>query len=103
MERELWPRLYRLVQSVGATVRQKDVTSQPAIIVAVLLWAAVHDRPASWAGRPGNWSTTTLRPAQLPVASTMSRRLRSLGVAAVLRGLEDRLRQAGGPGLVHAI
>ena len=103
MERELWPRLYRLIQDVGAAVRQKDVTYQPALIVTVLLWAAAHDRSVSWACRPRNWSSTTLRPAQLPSASTMSRRLRSQAVAAVLRALEGRLREAEPPGLIHAI
>jgi Transposase DDE domain len=103
MERELWPRLYRLLQEAGATVRQKDVTYQPALIVTVLLWAALHDRPVNWACQPQNWSSTTLRPVQLPSASTMSRRLRSLAVAAVLRALEDRLREAEPPGLIHAI
>ena len=49
MERELWPPLYRLLQEVAATVRQKDVTYQPSIVVAVLLWAALHDRPIKWA------------------------------------------------------
>jgi hypothetical protein len=103
MERELWPRLYRLIQAVGATVRQKDVTYQPAMIVMAFLWAALHDRPTGWACRPRNWSSTALRPARLPSASTMSRRLRSQAVAAVLRALEDRLREAERPGLIHAI
>ena len=49
MERELWPRLYHLVMEVGQTLRLTDVTYQPHIIVLVFLWAALHDRPVSWA------------------------------------------------------
>ena len=103
MERELWPPLYRLLHQVAATVRQKNVHFQPGTIVAVLLWAALHDRPIAWACQPRHWSTTTLRPPELPSPSTMSRRAGSLAVAAVLRGLEDRLREAGTPDLVQVI
>src|SRR3954452_12488453 len=78
MERELWPRLYRLAQEAAAAVRQKGVSYQPGLIVTVLLWAAIHDRPIAWACRPAHWSTTSLRPARLPSPSTMSRRARSL-------------------------
>jgi hypothetical protein len=95
--------LYHLVRSVGADVRQKSVTYQPHLIVLVLLWAALHDRPISWACDQANWATTTLRPAGIPSGATMSKRLRSQAVAAVLRAVEDRLRRAAPPGLVHAI
>ena len=37
MERELWPLLYRLLQSVAKDFHQKNVTYQPWILVAVLL------------------------------------------------------------------
>ena len=102
MERELWPPLYRLVQEVSATVRQKDVTYQPGIIVAVLLWAALHDRPMEWACEVKNWNTR-LRPCRLPSASTMSRRLGDISVAVILRAIEDRLREARPPDLVQII
>ena len=103
MERELWPPLYRLLQEVAAAVRQKDVTFQPGIVVAVLLWAALHDRPMSWACDERNWDTQ-LRPFRLPSPSTMSRRLDDIAVGAVLRAMEDRLREAAGPpGLVEVI
>jgi hypothetical protein len=103
MKRELWPRLYHLVHSAGTDVRQKSVTYQPHIIALVLLWAALHDRPMSWACREANWATTALRPAGIPSEATMSKRLGSQAVAAVLRTVEDRLRGAVPPGLVHAI
>jgi hypothetical protein len=95
--------LYRLIQSVDATIRQKGVTSQPALIVTVLFWAAIHDRTMNWACQERNWSTTTLRPARIPSPSTMSRRLGSIGVAAVLKALEVRPREVGMPALVLSI
>src|SRR5262245_47344765 len=98
MERELWPPLYRLVSEVAAAVRQKGVTYQPGVVVAVLLWAALHDRPVAWACDGRHWDTP-LRPVSLPSPATMSRRLDDVAVAVVLRGTEDRLRGSRGPDL----
>jgi hypothetical protein len=100
MERELWPPLYHLLMAVATDVRQKYVQHQPWVLVAVLLWAALHDRPVSWATQRRHWSTTTLRPGRLPSAATLSRRVDSVGVALVWRALEQRLRASGIPALV---
>jgi hypothetical protein len=93
MERELWPLLYRLLQRVAKTIHQKNVTYQPWVVVAVVLWAALHDRPISWACRPEHWSTTRLRPWQLPSPSTMSRRANTVGTALAWRALEVLIRE----------
>ncbi len=103
MERELWPRLYHLVMEVGQTLRLLDVTYQPHIIVLVFLWAALHDRPVNWACNEKNWATTTLRPARLPSPSTLSRRLRRLDTALLMRALVQRLRQGEDPRLIARI
>ena len=103
MERELWPRLYHLVMEVGQTLRLIDVTYQPHIIVLVWLWAALHDRPVSWACDEKNWTTTTLRPATLPDPSTLSRRLRRVDTAMLMRALVQRVRQEADPRLAAVI
>jgi Transposase DDE domain len=103
MERELWPRLYHLVMEVGRSLRLTDVTYQPHIVALVFLWAALHDRPVCWACDERNWSTTTLRPATLPSPSTLSRRLRRVDTAMLMRDLVERLRQEGDPRLVAVI
>ena len=100
MERELWPVLYRLIHDVANAFSQKAVTYQPGTIVLVLVWAALHDRPRQWACDPRHWSTTHLRPVQLPSPSTLSRRAKSLAVGLLLRALEDHLRQSQDPGLL---
>ena len=100
MERELWPLLYRVLCKVGKTIHQKDVTYQPWIIVAVILWAALHDRPVGWACKPENWSTTRLRPLQLPSHSTVSTRASKIATGLVWRALEQRLRDMEVPGLL---
>jgi hypothetical protein len=103
MERELWPPLYRLVEETARDFDQKYVHHQPGVIVAVVLWAAIHDRPAGWACDPGHWDTAPARPARLPSASTLSRRAGSVGVGLFWRALEARIRGAGLPALVAAI
>jgi hypothetical protein len=103
MERELWPRLYHRVMEVGQTLRLSDVTYQPHIIVLVWLWAALHDRPVNWACEEQNWATTRLRPATLPDPSTLSRRLRRVDTAMLMRAVVDRVRQEGDPQLVAVI
>src|SRR3954471_10794775 len=103
MERQLWPTLYHLVMTVGASIRQVNVTYQPHIIVLVHLWAALHDRPASWACDVRNWAQTTLRPAPLPPPSTLSRRLGSLAVGVLMRALAGPLREVVPARLVQAL
>src|SRR5215468_604328 len=95
MERELWPPLYHTLQEVAKDFHQKYVHYQPWVLVAVLLWAALHDRTAAWACDPRNWSTTRLRPYGIPSQYTFSRRIDGLAVGAFLRLLEQRLRQCG--------
>ena len=62
MERELWSILYPLLRRVGNDFSQKYVRDQPWVLVAVTLWAALHDRPISWACDARNWGRTSLRP-----------------------------------------
>jgi len=99
MERELWPILYRSLQEMAKEVRQKYVQLQPWVIVAAMLWAALHDRPVSWACDPRHWSTTELRPATIPSESTMSRRVDAVSTGVFWRALERRLRANGQPAL----
>jgi hypothetical protein len=103
MERELWPPLYQAVRAVGKDFRQKYVSFQPWVVAAVFLWAALHDRPVSWACQPQHWSTTRLRPLRLPSAATLSRRVDGIAVGALLRAVEHRLRALGEPRLLSLL
>src|SRR5919201_4166483 len=100
MERELWPPLYRLLQATAKDFHQKYVQVQPWVLVAVMLWAAVHDRPVSWACAGRHWRTPTRRPPRLPSPSTLSRRIDSVAVGLFWAALERRLRASGQPALV---
>ena len=95
MERELWPGLYHELQEAAQQTHQKNVHYHPWVIAAVLLWAALHDRPTNWACDPLNWSTTTLRPPEIPSEATMSRRTKKVAFAVFFNHLVARLRQPG--------
>ena len=66
MERELWPPLSHLLREVAKDFSQKYVQHPAWALVAVMRWAARHDRPVSWACQRRHWSTTTLKPRRLP-------------------------------------
>jgi len=100
MERELWPPLYRLLRDVAKDFHQKYVQYQPWVLLAVMLWAALHERPVSWACQERHWSTTTLRPARLPSPATISRRIDGVAVGLLWRAVEQRLRDRAAPTLL---
>src|SRR5271165_3410055 len=103
MERELWPLLYRHLRAAAKGFSQKCVHWHPWVLVALFLWAALHDRPVCWATQPRHWSTTRLRPDRLPSPATLSRRLDGVAVGLFWRRLEQRLRGAGHPALVAVL
>jgi hypothetical protein len=103
MERELWPELYQLVRKTGRQVHQKGVRYQPWAIALLVLWAALHDRPRSWACERKNWSTTRLQPLQLPSASVLTRRADSVGMGLFWRMLEQALRNSEYHGLLSIV
>ena len=97
MERELFVGLYRLLRQITRQrPRRKRLQFGDALIVAVYLWAALHDRPVSWATRRQNWPRDLLD-FELPAQSTMSRRLRSAGVRETMAALHEPLRGGGDP------
>jgi hypothetical protein len=97
MERELWPLIYHTLRAAARGTHQKWVQYQPWEIAAVLLWAALHDRSVEWACEEQNWSTTRLRPEEIPSASTMSRRPKKLVFAIFLNRVAALLKGDGKP------
>src|SRR3954465_14758244 len=91
MELERWAELSAAVSAVAAGFeRHKRDRHCTALIVRVYLWAALFDRPISWACRAKNWKPST-RPAELPDQSTMSRRTRREDFMTFLERVGGRL------------
>lgn len=83
MERELWLRVVWALKRLPRRRPTRAVYDNRGVL-AVLLRAALCDRPISWACRRSNWPVQAWR-RRLPDQSTMSRRLRD---PALLEDLE---------------
>jgi hypothetical protein len=103
MELERWAELSAAISAVtlGWKRHAKDRHSI-ALIVRVYLWAALFDRPISWACKRDNWRPRT-RPAELPNQSTMSRRTRRKDFMEFLQHVGRRLNGKPLPGLIKII
>ncbi len=74
MERDLWR---CIVAQLKALPRRRPIRGlyDNRQVLALLFWAALHDRPINWACQRKNWPYQAWR-RMLPDQSTMSRRLR---------------------------
>ena len=100
---------HQLFKAIVAVLRGLDKPRTPTrfdypdeLIVEVHYWSVLCDRPTSWACRKEHWPLH-LRKRPLPCPATMSRRLRSASVVALLDALERRVTAPGGPGLLWMI
>ena len=104
MEAKLWRAVYRHVLSLAHHRRPREQFDD-RMIVLVMLRAAAFGQPICWACRAGNWPSDFDRP--LPSDSTVSRRLRTLGVQQLweraLAAVSDLLEGSAGAPLVKAI
>ncbi len=75
MERELWKLIVAALKRLPPT-RPRNAYFSDRQVLAVFLWAALHDRPTSWACERVNWPVQAWR-RKLPDQSTMSRRMRT--------------------------
>jgi len=75
MERELWKHIIAALKRLPRT-RSRNAVYTDSEVLAVLLWAVLHDRPISWACARRHWPPQAWR-RRLPDQSTMSRRMRT--------------------------
>jgi hypothetical protein len=102
MEHQLWKTIVAVLASLGKPRKRRAADYTDHDIVAVYYWAVVHDRPQAWACRAKHWPIH-LRRRPLPVPGTLSRRLRSATVVALLDDLERRVVAPREPGLFWMI
>ena len=97
MEHQLWKAIVAVLATLGKPRKRRtgDFTDQD--IVEVFDWAVIHDRSTHWACQANHWPIHRRR-WPLPSPGTMSRRLRTPTVVALLLALERRVvapQQAG--------
>lgn len=104
MERELdrWMRMYQCIRQVCPKDHNRRHLHADSLIAGVLLWAALHERPVSWACCRGNWPAR-IRPKHLPSQPCMSRRLRTCSMAALLERAYLALREQLPAGMLKFI
>lgn len=102
MDYQLWKAIVAVLAALGKPRFEPHQRFTDHDIVKVFSWAVIHDRLAAWACRPSNWPGF-LRGRPLPSASTLSRRLRTAAVGALLDALDRRVLAPSGPGLYWMI
>jgi len=102
MEHQLWKAIVGVLAELHnpRTPPRFDFTDED--IVKVYYWSVLCDRPTSWACHQAHWPPH-LRKRPLPSQPTMSRRLRSASVVALLNALERRVTAPKAPGLFWMI
>ena len=103
MEAKVYRALLRVVLVIAPRARGARRQFGDWWIIMVYLWSAVNDRPVCWACDERNWSRHLLEGRRLPSNATMSRRLRTVGVAALLERLLTTLTDALPTPLAKAI
>jgi hypothetical protein len=84
MDRKLWALVYSLVMQLDHPNSSTTwISYSDRVILLVELWAHAHNKSILWATSPENWRWPDLMPATLPHQATMSRRLRTVSVAAL--------------------
>lgn len=101
-EQDRWWRLYQFIRKICPIDHNLLHTHPDSLIVGVLLWAAINERPIDWARRRENWPGL-IRPKALPSQSCMSRRLRTCTVAQLLERTYTALREELPCGMVKYI
>ena len=102
MEHQLWPRVEESIERLRGERFRPRAKYSDATIVRVYYWAAMHDRPVCWACDRRNWPLHAGR-QPLPSPPTMSRRLRSPSVIALLDAIEQAVVRPAQAPLVHCL
>ena len=92
MEGQLWRMIVAVLAKLSKRRKRARERFSDEEIVATFYWSVVHDRPVRWSCRPENWPLWRRR-KRLPSNSTMSQRLRTASVRALLDELAARVLQ----------
>jgi hypothetical protein len=97
MEAKRYRDICRVIDQESRHGRRNKQQFSDAVIVKVYYRSVQCDRPVNWACDPENWPERLLLETigfALPSQSTMSRRLRTLGVLQLMQRVQGRLAEA---------
>lgn len=98
MEDQLWRAIVTVLAGLDKRRKRAEEDFSDEQIVKTYYWSVIHDRPVSWACQRGNWPLH-MRRQTLPSNTTMSRRLRTPSVVALLDALERHVTRPAAGGL----
>lgn len=101
MQCDLWKMIVAEVRRIKARSSGRW-TYGVCDVVLVYFWAVLQNKPVSWACQRRNWPLSAWRQA-LPTPSTMSRRLRTAEVQAMIAAMEQNVLREPGAAWVHAV
>lgn len=94
MDRTAWLLLYstirRVTQQVNRRCRPQRLRFSDALIVAMFLWAVIHDRTQFWACQRSSYNRC-FRPRRLPSVSQFNRRMNEPRILVILQQLHQQL------------
>jgi hypothetical protein len=90
VEGQLWKAIVMVLAQLGKRRKRGNEDFSDEDIVKVFYWAVINDRPISWACQRINWPPHLWR-QKLPSDTTMSRRLRTPSVLALLDALQQHV------------
>jgi hypothetical protein len=95
MEAGRYRRACHLVDQACRYARRKRQQYSDAVIVKVYFWSTHWDRSMSWGCRPRSWPLPLLSEVigTLPSQSTLSRRMRSVGVLQLIQRVQTMLAE----------
>lgn len=102
MEYQLWKAIVAVLATLDKPRKPANCDFSDEDIVKVHYWSVIHDRGMVWACCKRNWPIHCRR-FKLPSRTTMSVRLRSPSVIALLDALERRVTAPKEPGLFWMI
>lgn len=102
MEHQLFNAIVAVLAEIHKVRKPTNCDYSDEDIVKVHYWSVIHDRSISWACEKRHWPIWQRR-KPLPAPPTMSRRLRSDSVVALLKELEQRILAPQKPGLLWFI
>lgn len=102
MEGQLWKAIVMVLTQVDKRRKRTIEAFSDEDVVKVYYWSVIHDRPIDWACRRKSWPIHA-RKKKLPSSSTMSRRLRTASVIAMLDAIEKRVTRPDKLGLFWMI
>ncbi len=103
MEAKVYRAMCRWLASFAHAGRRKREQFTDAWVIMVYLWSVINDRPVCWACDARNWPDKLLDGNTLPSDSTMSSRLRTVGVLQLMERLLTAITDAMPVPLVKTI